>query len=296
MASLLHELSMKPDLDRVRSYYDERIDGKIRDFLTSNPRIEAALETLGEWAPKNPKRILEIGCGIGASTWRMASTWTDAEVIGADVSGRSLEVARTCFRRPNLRYIEGLILEGTLTGTFDYIVLMDVYEHVAKEDRPALHRALKSLLSVQGRIFMSVPTPLHLADLRANHPKEIQPVDEDVTPACFSELADFIGVDLLMYRAVGIWRYGDYAHAVIGRMPELTAVGARVSGPGEGSALKKIVRQLRSSGDVLADLPGHLLGRDLLVPRASHGLRLKTVLQQERGRLMEAWKAGGKTR
>ena len=286
---------MKPDLDQVRNYYDDRIDGKIRDFLTFNPRIEAALESLGEWAPQSPKRVLEIGCGIGASTWRMASTWTDAEIIGADVSGRSLEVARTCFQRPNLRYIEGLILEGTLPGTFDYIVLMDVYEHVATDDRPALHRALKSLLSDQGRIFMSVPTPLHLADLRANHPKEIQPVDEDVTPACFSGLADFIGVDLLMYRAVGIWRYGDYAHAVIGRMPELTTVGARAGGSRGGSALKKLVRQLRSPSEAPTDPSGHLLGRDLFVPQASHGFRLKSVSQLERKRIMEAWTAGRKT-
>ncbi len=295
MASSLHELNMKPDLDHVRNYYDERIDGKIRDFLTFNPRIESALETLGEWAPQSPSRILEIGCGIGASTWRMAATWTAAEVIGADVSGRSLDVARACFQRPNLRYFEGLILEGTLTGTFDYIVLMDVYEHVAIDDRPALHLALKSLLSERGRIFMSVPTPLHLADLRANHPKEIQPVDEDVTPACFCGLADFIGVDLLMYRAVGIWRYGDYAHAVIGRMPDLNAVGARVSKPGGGSALKKIVHRLRSSSEEQVDQPGHVLGRDLFVPYASHGFRLKTVSQLERKRFMEAWKAGEKT-
>lgn len=142
---------------------------------------------------------------------------------------------------------------------------------------------------------MSVPTPLHLADLRANHPQEIQPVDEDVTPACFCGLADFIGVDLLMYRAVGIWRYGDYAHAVIGRMPELTSVHARVSRPGGGSALKKIVRQLRSSSEEQGASLGHVLGRDLFVPQASHGFRLKAVSQLERKRVMEAWKAGRKT-
>ena len=59
---------ISPLLDHVKNYYDERIDEKIRDFTDFNPRIEAAVQALAEWAPAKPKRVLEIGCGIGGTS------------------------------------------------------------------------------------------------------------------------------------------------------------------------------------------------------------------------------------
>ena len=97
-------IDSNPNLQTVQKYYDDRTKGKFLDFTNSNPRIEAAVEMLAEWAPTNPGRILEIGCGIGATTWRMARAWPNAEVIGVDVSPKSIEVANLCFNLPNLSY------------------------------------------------------------------------------------------------------------------------------------------------------------------------------------------------
>src|ERR1700678_4271274 len=107
-----------PTLEFVRTYYDERVEGKIRDFTHANPRIEAGIQLVAEWAPPDPSRILEIGCGIGATCWRMARAWPQAQVIGADISPISIEVADICFKRPNLSYRAGLINEGQLDGKF----------------------------------------------------------------------------------------------------------------------------------------------------------------------------------
>src|SRR5262245_35857432 len=102
-----------PTLNEVKAFYDERVEGKVLDFVNANPRIEAAIETLAEWAPPEPKRVLEIGCGIGATTWRMARAWPQAEVLGVDVSPASIQTAKTCFQRPNLSYFSGLLKEVT---------------------------------------------------------------------------------------------------------------------------------------------------------------------------------------
>src|SRR5437588_12183520 len=127
-----------PSLNSVRAYYDERVEGKIRDFIHSNPRIEAAVRLVAEWAPRTPRRILEIGCGIGATCWRMARAWPKAEVIGIDLSSVSIAVAKTCFRLPNLTYLAGLVHKGLIGGHFDLIVLMDTYEHISLSDRRTL--------------------------------------------------------------------------------------------------------------------------------------------------------------
>ncbi len=282
---------MNPGLDTIKAYYDDRIDGKILDFVQANPRVEGALKTLVEWAPRSARRILEIGCGVGATTWRMSRIWPEAEVIGMDLSPRSLAVARKCFQNSNLSYREGRLAEGFLPGQFDYIVLMDVYEHIARPERPTFRAALKSLLAENGRIFLSFPTPLHLADLRIHAPKEIQPVDEDVTPECILHLAGTVTREILFYKVVGIWRYGDYAHAVIGRIPNLDPVMPR--NPRSGAlqfvrtTVKRLIRPRRASLEPVTNL----LGPDEAAPGSSLARRIPALSRSVREQLVAAWRS-----
>ena len=205
---------MKQDIDSVKAYYDDRINGKLQDFTDVNPRIEAAIEAIEEWAPPEPKRLLEIGCGIGATSWRVANRWPNAKVIGVDVSPASIEAAKCCFESPNLSYREGIVRQGFLLEKFDFIVLMDVYEHIALKDREGLLKTLKSVLAEDGRIFFSVPTPYNLQKAREIDPSVLQPVDEDVTVGHIIDVAGITKTTLLYYREVGIWAYGDFAHFV----------------------------------------------------------------------------------
>src|ERR1700677_5190169 len=206
-----------PTLESVQEYHDERVEGKILDFTYPNPRIEAAIQFVAEWAPPNPRRILEIGCGIGATCWRMARTWPQAQVIGADISPISVEVADTCFKLPNLSYKTGLLNEGLLDGKFDLIVMMDVYEHIALEDRASIHAAIRSLLSEEARFVLTFPTPTLQNYIRDRTPSDLQPVDEDVDISDIVRLAVETDTRLLFYREVGIWHYGDYAHLALAR-------------------------------------------------------------------------------
>jgi hypothetical protein len=95
--------------------------------------------------------------------------------------------------------------------------MMDVYEHIAVEQRPELHDFLSDALAESARVFSSFPTPQHLKFLRECHPEEVQPIDEDVTTEVLERLASDVKGRLLFYREVSIWRTGDYAHAVVGR-------------------------------------------------------------------------------
>src|ERR1700722_12752728 len=278
-----------PTLEAVQAYYDERVDGKIRDFTHPNPRIEAAVQLVAEWAPPKPKRILEIGCGIGATCWRMARAWPEAEVIGADVSSISIEVAKTCFRRPNLSYRAGLVKEGVFVGSFDLVLLMDTYEHIARNDRPTLHAAIKSLLSDDARVIMTVPTPAVLSYLREESPSEIQPVDEDVSPQDFVELARETDTRLLYYREVGIWHFGDYAHAVVGRYQSMADVKLREYKPAGAEALKQHANRLLGRWQDLSAARSDYLGSDVLRPTPRRFDERFRVSASVRKRLVSSW-------
>lgn len=280
----------EPPRGAVERYYDDRVADKLRDFTEALPRIEAAIETLAEWAPPAPRRVLEIGCGVGATSWRMARAWPRAEVIGTDLSPGSIDVAKTCFRRPNLDYRAGRLGELGLSGAFDLILMMDVYEHVAPSERPQLHGLLRQLLAAESRLLLMVPTPAHQAWLRAHDPDGLQPVDEDIHAADVLRLADAIGARPLCYREVGIWRYGDYFHAVLGRCRQMAdAVALRQPRARGLAAARLTAKRLARRAPPAAALHDHL-GADLLrdAPRAAAAPF--AVSRAERRRLAAAWK------
>lgn len=275
-------------LESVQAYYDERVERKLRDFTEANPRIEAAIQLLAEWAPPEPSRILEIGCGIGATCWRMARAWPNAEVVGADVSPLSIQVATKCFQLPNLSYRAGPIYEGTLSGKFDLVLLMDTYEHVAVNDRATLHAAIKALLSGESRLVVTLPTPAILNHARETKSFELQPVDENVTPSDIVVFARETSTQLLYYREVGIWRYGDYAHVVLGRCQTLTEVELREFKPIEWS-LKQSAKRLLGRSKTTSTARRDYLGSDVLAGAPRHRDDLFAVSISMRKRLASSW-------
>lgn len=72
----------------------------------------------------------------------------------------------------------------------------------------------------------------------------LQPVDEDVNLADVVMLSKETGTQMIYYREIGIWHYGDYAHVVLGRYQNLTSVALRQSRPGGVAALRQCVKRL----------------------------------------------------
>jgi cyclopropane fatty-acyl-phospholipid synthase-like methyltransferase len=196
-------------------FYDTQASRKLHDYTQVNRRIERAWKTICECLPAS--RILEIGCGVGSVCWRLSRKFPAADIVGVDFSPGNLDIAGRFFSAPNVHYNLMSADDEFTFGTFDLIILMDVYEHIAVADRPELHENIRRSLNLDGTVVLTVPTPRHLAWQRAYDSTEIQPVDEEITPEGLCSIARDLGRDLLMYREVDIWKSGDYAHAVIGR-------------------------------------------------------------------------------
>jgi SAM-dependent methyltransferase len=230
--------------DDVRTFYDEHIVEKVADFVDGNRRVEAAWAAIEQWAPA-PGRILEIGCGFGHTSWRMARRWPGAQVTGFDISPRSIEYAAKVFARANLTFVAGRVDEiDRGSRGFDLIVLVDVYEHIAASARADFNAALGRLVSSNGGLILTFPTPAHLGLIRATTPEKLQPVDEDVHIETLLELAAATGTRLTMYSERSIWRSCDYAHAMFGRQ----ATGCPLDLPAparEPGVLGRVVRKVR---------------------------------------------------
>jgi trans-aconitate methyltransferase len=206
----------KPSPADVREYYDQHVSHKIRDFVDANKRVETAWRTVTQWAPHHVRSVLEIGCGLGSVSWRMASRWPEAQVLGIELSPVAVETATKLFRLPNLRFAIGASDAIPPGQSFDLVLMMDVYEHVPAADRPELHRLLRRALAPGGRIIITVPTADYIRSVRASAPETLQPVDEEIDLATILTMASECRTQLLMFQEVSVWTESDYAHAIMG--------------------------------------------------------------------------------
>lgn len=199
----------------IVSYYDEHTKFKILDYLKVNPRVNEAWKTLLKNAPKNPKRILEVGCGMGSICQKMNKKWPNAKITGIDISVESIHTAKKLFANNKLDFKVSLLTADTFNEKFDYIIFMDVYEHIAINDRVVVHQALNKLLNNKGKIFLSVPTPQNLRWSLIHKPQTMQPVDEQISFDVIAKLANDTKTEVQLYQNKNIWNVADYTHIIL---------------------------------------------------------------------------------
>lgn len=103
------------------------------------------------------KRILEIGCGRGFMSHRLAQV-TGMQVLGIDLCDSFIRNAKERYRLPNLAFAarDFLISEPPLPVPFDYIVGNGVLHHLFGRLSLALAR-MNSMLTAGGRIIFLEP-------------------------------------------------------------------------------------------------------------------------------------------
>jgi 2-polyprenyl-3-methyl-5-hydroxy-6-metoxy-1,4-benzoquinol methylase len=106
------------------------------------------------------KRILDFGCGAGASTLVMSRLFPPCELVGVELEERLLKLARMraeYLGKSALSFLlspSGTELPSGL-GEFDYIVLSAVYEHLLPEERLILLPRIWSRLKPGGVLFIN---------------------------------------------------------------------------------------------------------------------------------------------
>lgn len=201
------------------AFYDGFVRRLLRDYVTGNPRATAALLKALAFVPDGAMRILDVGCGIGWSTFEIARHRPDALVDGVDLSPALVDTATALFaEEARVRFQVADFLEAELpTGAFGAAVLLDVYEHFPSSRRPQVHARLDALLARDARLVMTTPTVEHQAYLRREDPDGLQPVDEDVTPGDLERIAAALGGRIVLHDVISVWRADDYQHVVIER-------------------------------------------------------------------------------
>jgi len=105
-------------------------------------------------------RILDFGCGSGASTAILARRFPESQIVGVELSDELLSIAkaRSDFYSLNnvqfLRSPSGMEIPDGL-GEFDLVIMSAVYEHLLPDERPVILKNVWELVRKGGSLFMN---------------------------------------------------------------------------------------------------------------------------------------------
>jgi 2-polyprenyl-3-methyl-5-hydroxy-6-metoxy-1,4-benzoquinol methylase len=111
--------------------------------------LDDLFRRIREWVP-NPKAILEIGCGEGAGTERLAITYPDASILALDIAPNLGRLYAGATARVVFLQAPVTELAKTHPGKFDLILMCDVLHHIPTELRSDIIAAARLLLAPGG--------------------------------------------------------------------------------------------------------------------------------------------------
>jgi colanic acid/amylovoran biosynthesis glycosyltransferase len=216
-------------LETAKSYYDHAASQGLADYVYGNPRVDAAIRHALRSIPSTSKTILDIGCGIGRSSWEFERHFPSASIVAVDLSPKRIEFARLLFPSARIDFRALDILHGYAEfPNFDAIVMLDVYEHIAQDARRNFHNFIREKLTPGGTWILSCPTIGHQEYLRKNDPGGLQPIDENVSEPDLQDAAVQIEGTLISFQSVTIWRKDDYFHATLRRKGSITGLRSTI--------------------------------------------------------------------
>ena len=99
-------------------------------------------------------RVLDLGCGDGAKTARLADRF---DVVGVDVSERQLDLARA--NAPGATFVHADLTELRFPdATFDAVTALYSIMHAPRDEHPALLARFKCWLKPGGHLLLSMST------------------------------------------------------------------------------------------------------------------------------------------
>ncbi|MEM5598027.1 class I SAM-dependent methyltransferase [Niallia circulans] len=198
----------KKDENDIKEYYDLMSDYVNQYHVMGNQRLDYIKKRLN-YLMKPGFEVLDLGCGNGITTNHISELGAN-KVIGIDLSEKMIQSAREKY--VNLDFRQGDITEIKLGNKFDLITLFDVMEHIPRSNYNNLFKSIKSHLKENGTVFISIPDPLFLDNLRIKSPEELQIIDNSIEIKELYELCQLNNLEIVMFKhyKIGDSDYNEY--------------------------------------------------------------------------------------
>lgn len=106
------------------------------------------------------KRLLDFGCGTGASTLCLGTMFPETEVVGVELNPSLVDLARRVLAARQLPNVQFLTSPDPKSlppgiGSFDFVTLSAVYEHLLPEERRRAMPLIWSSMKYGGVLFVN---------------------------------------------------------------------------------------------------------------------------------------------
>lgn len=125
-------------------------------------RDEFAFKCLSEYLNREPKSLLDVGCGSGHTINYFSQRWTKTKYTGVDLSAVAVVLATK--NVPHARFVLGWIDELHLPK-FEVVTLLGVTEHF--EDLQQGLKAVLKTMDKDGVCYMEIPNCLSYSNNKA---------------------------------------------------------------------------------------------------------------------------------
>lgn len=232
----------------------------------NNERIQPSIDLVSKIEIKDPKKIIDIGCGPGNSTQILRQRWPGSSILGIDKSETMISRAFSDF--PNQEWKLFDVETDPFQDTFDLVYSNATIQWIHHHD--ILLENLSAILNPNGVLAIQVPLffdmPLGKSIYRvANHPKWA-PFTKDAHQL-YTSLNGCEYYDILsnLFRRVDMWKT-DYIHIMDSHNSILEMVRStglrpylnKITGTDERSQFEEMVLQ-----SIQSDYPSQKNGRVL---------------------------------
>lgn len=148
------------NFDDFTENYNSLLTEKTSFFATSEEYFASyKVSIVRDETKRSPPRILEFGCGIGRNIRYLRDAFPGAEILGSDISAKSLEMARS--ENPEVVFWCEGVDEPPDNQPFDLIFVAGVFHHVPPADRVSVAATLCSRLKPGGSLFVFEHNPFN---------------------------------------------------------------------------------------------------------------------------------------
>ena len=151
----------KIDFDEYADTYDDILKAQL-GFFSKDDKYFARYKAgfVRKYLKKQPKRILEYGCGTGRNLPFLKEAFPLAEIYGSDISAKSVAIAKKqnqfarccCLDEDFMQFLD----------YFDLIFVAGVFHHIAPNERVGVLKHINGLLSKTGSVFIFEHNPYNL--------------------------------------------------------------------------------------------------------------------------------------
>jgi SAM-dependent methyltransferase len=150
-------MNERVNFDKFAENYDQLLLEQTGFFSKSDEYFARyKVELARELVARPVKKILEYGCGTGRNIPFLRSAFTNAKVIGSDISEASLALAKKMQPDGEFFVEPG---EGKEYLQFDFIFVAGVFHHIPVAERAAVVALLKSRLTDGGELIVFEHNP-----------------------------------------------------------------------------------------------------------------------------------------